>query len=73
MLTLDWKFYDSVYTERYMNTPALNEDGYSNSSVVNRVKSFKNHQYLLIHGTGDDNVHFQNTAVLARVCAYCWC
>ncbi|GMG30191.1 unnamed protein product [Ambrosiozyma monospora] len=56
----NWLFYDSIYTERYMNTPQANP-GYANSSVQN-VENFKNAtRFLLMHGTGDDNVHFQNS------------
>ncbi|KAI8968392.1 dipeptidyl peptidase IV N-terminal region-domain-containing protein [Mycotypha africana] len=59
----DWRFYDSIYTERYMSTPELNPQGYA-QSAVNNMTGFENARYLVIHGTGDDNVHFQNTAVL---------
>ncbi|CAO3622792.1 unnamed protein product [Mucor hiemalis] len=59
----DWRYYDSVYTERYMKTPVLNPEGYE-SSAVNNMTGFKNAKYLLAHGTGDDNVHFQHSAVL---------
>lgn len=59
----DWRFYDSVYTERYMLTPQLNAEGYAKSAVSN-MTGFNNTQYLLVHGTGDDNVHFQNAAAL---------
>ncbi|KAI7907275.1 dipeptidyl peptidase IV N-terminal region-domain-containing protein [Cokeromyces recurvatus] len=59
----DWHFYDSVYTERYMKTPELNPEGYEHSAV-NNMTGFRNAKYLLVHGTGDDNVHFQHTAVL---------
>jgi dipeptidyl-peptidase-4 len=61
----DWRFYDSMYTERYMKTPALNAAGY-NASAVHDAEGFKNVRggFLLQHGTGDDNVHFQNSAVL---------
>jgi dipeptidyl aminopeptidase/acylaminoacyl peptidase len=45
---------DSVYTERYMLTPQLNADGYAKSAVSN-MTGFNNTQYLLVHGTGDDN------------------
>ncbi|KAI8372297.1 dipeptidyl peptidase IV N-terminal region-domain-containing protein [Choanephora cucurbitarum] len=59
----DWRYYDSVYTERYMKTPELNPEGYAHSAV-DKMEGFKNARYLLAHGTGDDNVHFQHTAVL---------
>ena len=57
---IDWSFYDSIYTERYMRTPQENHDGYWESSPINFANKVKGH-YLLIHGTGDDNVHFQNS------------
>ncbi|CAO3649934.1 unnamed protein product [Cunninghamella echinulata] len=59
----DWRFYDSVYTERYMLTPSLNPEGYE-KSAVNNMTGFEHADYLLVHGTGDDNVHFQHSAVL---------
>jgi len=54
---------DSIYTERYMNLPDLNEGGYVNASI-SHVEGFKNIDYLLAHGSGDDNVHFANSAHL---------
>ncbi|TID30686.1 hypothetical protein CANINC_000602 [Pichia inconspicua] len=60
----DWKLYDSVYTERYMHTPQHNLDGYNKSRVA-EIDGFKNvKRFLLMHGTGDDNVHFQNSIQL---------
>ena len=57
----NWRFYDSVYTERYMRTPAENKSGYDDICAIARVKNL--HGALLIcHGLADDNVHFQNTA-----------
>lgn len=58
----DWHYYDSVYTERYMGMPHENEIGYTNSNVSQYAAKFKNVKYMLVHGTGDDNVHFQNSA-----------
>ena len=55
-----WRFYDSIYTERYMQTPQENASGYDNNSPINFAHLLKG-KYLLIHGTGDDNVHVQNT------------
>ncbi|HNQ27643.1 MAG TPA: DPP IV N-terminal domain-containing protein, partial [Aquaticitalea sp.] len=55
-----WRFYDSIYTERYMTTPQENPSGYDENSPINHVDKLKG-DYLLIHGTGDDNVHVQNT------------
>jgi dipeptidyl-peptidase-4 len=61
----DWRFYDSLYTERYMKTPTLNPEGY-NKSGVHDSTGFKNIAggFVIQHGTGDDNVHFQNSAAL---------
>lgn len=55
-----WRFYDTVYTERYMQTPQENASGYDDNSPINFVELLKG-DYLLIHGTGDDNVHAQNS------------
>jgi len=55
-----WRFYDTVYTERYMQTPQENPSGYDQNSPINFVNRLKG-KYLLIHGTGDDNVHVENT------------
>jgi dipeptidyl-peptidase-4 len=55
-----WKFYDSIYTERYMRTPKDNPAGYEASAPLSRAKDLKA-KLLLIHGTADDNVHMQNT------------
>ncbi|KAJ2341423.1 Dpp4p [Coemansia sp. RSA 2673] len=59
----NWRFYDSIYTERYMKTPEINADGYKNSTVTNAT-AFGNAKFLIQHGTGDDNVHLQNTLAL---------
>lgn len=56
----DWRNYDSVYTERYMTQPAAFPSGYKDFSVVNSAHNLHGH-LLLVHGTGDDNVHFENT------------
>lgn len=56
----NWKWYDNIYTERFMRTPAENQSGYDDNSPINFVKQMKG-KYLLIHGSGDDNVHYQNT------------
>lgn len=62
----DWAFYDSAYTERYMLTPKENPTGYNKSSILDRTSNIKDNKYLLVHGTGDDNVHFQNSVELAN-------
>jgi dipeptidyl-peptidase-4 len=56
----DWRNYDSIYTERYMGLPSGNADGYRDNSVVNSAADLKG-RLLLVHGTGDDNVHLENT------------
>ena len=59
-----WRFYDSVYTERYMKTPQENASGYDDNSPINYADKLKGN-YLLVHGTGDDNVHVQNSYRMA--------
>ena len=56
----DWRFYDTIYTERYMGTPKENPDGYRESSPVNQAGNLES-KLFIAHGTSDDNVHFQNT------------
>jgi dipeptidyl-peptidase 4 len=56
----DWKFYDTIYTERYMRMPKENPSGYKTSSPLAAAPNLKA-KVLLIHGTADDNVHMQNT------------
>ena len=55
-----WRFYDSIYTERYMTTPQENPEGYDENSPINHVEKLKGN-FLLVHGSGDDNVHVQNS------------
>ena len=55
-----WRFYDTIYTERYMDTPQNNPSGYDDNSPLSHVYKLKG-KYLLIHGSADDNVHVQNT------------
>uniref|UniRef100_A0A3P8Z2Z7 Uncharacterized protein n=1 Tax=Esox lucius TaxID=8010 RepID=A0A3P8Z2Z7_ESOLU len=61
-----WEYYDSIYTERYMKQPSENAEFYNNSTVTARAKNFKSVQYLLVHGTADDNVHFQQAAQISK-------
>ncbi|KAK7893446.1 hypothetical protein WMY93_022598 [Mugilogobius chulae] len=61
-----WEYYDSIYTERYMNPPHMNQEAYDNSTVTARAKNFHSVQYLLVHGTADDNVHFQQAAEISE-------
>jgi dipeptidyl-peptidase 4 len=61
----DWHNYDSVYTERYMGLPSDNPEGYHDNSVVTNAKELKGN-LLLLHGTGDDNVHFANSIQLIQ-------
>lgn len=56
----NWRFYDSIYTERFMRTPQENPDGYDDNSPINHVELLKG-KYLIVHGSTDDNVHYQNT------------
>ncbi|MBK6265333.1 S9 family peptidase [Marivirga sp. S37H4] len=58
----NWRFYDTIYTERYMDTPQNNPEGYDNNSPLSKVDKLKG-KYLIVHGTGDDNVHVQHTIV----------
>ncbi|KAJ4345773.1 uncharacterized protein N0V89_011908 [Didymosphaeria variabile] len=60
----DWRFYDSIYTERYMHTPQNNPGGYDNSSIHDVKALSQNVRFLVMHGIADDNVHMQNTATL---------
>ena len=55
-----WRFYDTIYTERYMTTPQENASGYDDNSPINHVNKL-NGDFLLVHGSADDNVHVQNT------------
>ena len=57
----DWRFYDTVYTERFMRTPKENMEGYEASSAMNRVDKLHG-ELLLMHGTADDNVHLRNAS-----------
>ncbi len=56
----NWRYYDNIYTERFMGKPQDNASGYDDNSPINQVDKLKG-KYLVIHGTGDDNVHVQNT------------
>lgn len=56
----NWRYYDNIYTERFMRTPQENASGYDDNSPINFVNKIKG-KYFLIHGSGDDNVHYQNT------------
>jgi len=60
-----WRYYDSIYTERYMRTPQENASGYDNNSPINHVDKLKG-KLLLVHGTADDNVHVQNAYEMAE-------
>tara|TARA_R110002050_G_scaffold24064_2_gene64111 strand:- start:29287 stop:31479 length:2193 start_codon:yes stop_codon:yes gene_type:complete len=60
-----WRFYDSIYTERYMGVPQENASGYDENSPISHVDKLKG-DFLLIHGSADDNVHLQNTMRLAE-------
>jgi len=57
----NWRYYDSIYTERYMGLPKDHASGYDENSPINHVEKMRGN-YLLVHGLADDNVHFQNSA-----------
>ncbi len=61
----DWKYYDTIYGERFMRTPGENHDGYKESSAFTRAKNLHG-KLLLVHGMADDNVHYQNCAEYAE-------
>ena len=61
----DWRYYDTVYTERYMRTPQENEEGYDKSSVFTRIGNLSG-KLLLVHGSADDNVHLRNMMELSE-------
>lgn len=64
-----WIYYQSVYTERYMDlpTPESNRQAYVDSDINLIAEGIRGHDYLLIHGTADDNVHYQHAMILSRV------
>jgi dipeptidyl-peptidase-4 len=55
----NWRFYDTIYTERYLQRPQDNPSGYDDNSPIHFADKLKG-SYLIVHGTADDNVHFQN-------------
>lgn len=61
----NWRYYDTIYTERYMGLPQDNPDGYDDNSPINHVDGLQG-KLLLVHGTGDDNVHVQNSIELTE-------
>ncbi len=61
----NWRYYDNIYTERYMRTPQENAKGYDDNSPINFTDKIKG-KYLIIHGTADDNVHFQNSVQMIK-------
>ena len=60
----DWRFYDSIYTERYMRTPQNNPSGYDEAAITNATALSQNVRFMIMHGVADDNVHMQNTLTL---------
>lgn len=62
---ITWRYYDNIYTERFLQRPQDNAQGYDDNSPLNFVERLKGN-YLLVHGTGDDNVHFQNSAAMVE-------
>ena len=74
----DWMLYDTHYTERFMSTPQENPEGYASTRVLDKASAYPNEKALegkvmlkLTHGTGDDNVHFQNTLLLVDALHRC--
>jgi len=61
----NWRYYDNIYTERFMRTPKENGDNYDSNSPINHVEKIKG-KFLIIHGTADDNVHFQNSVEMVN-------
>jgi dipeptidyl-peptidase-4 len=61
----NWRYYDNIYTERYMRKPEENKEGYDNNAPETMAAMLKG-PFLLVHGTGDDNVHFQNSVMLVN-------
>lgn len=62
---MNWRYYDNIYTERFLGLPQDNAKGYDENSPLNFAERLQGN-YLLIHGTGDDNVHFQNSAEMVE-------
>ncbi|KAK7866724.1 hypothetical protein R5R35_003146 [Gryllus longicercus] len=65
----DWAYYDTIYTERYMGLPTQSDnlDGYVESELNNKYENFRNKMFFLVHGTLDDNVHYQQSMMLSKV------
>lgn len=61
----NWRWYDNIYTERFMRTPQENASGYDDNSPINHIDKLKG-KYLLVHGSGDDNVHVQNSMEMSE-------
>ncbi len=61
----NWRYYDNIYTERFMRTPQQNTEGYDNNSPIHHADKLKG-KLLIIHGTSDDNVHIQNSMEIAE-------
>jgi dipeptidyl-peptidase-4 len=63
-----WLFYDTIYTERYMGLPTMedNYDAYNTSDVTHHIENFRNKKFFIVHGNADDNVHYQQSMILSR-------
>ncbi|XP_047510008.1 venom dipeptidyl peptidase 4 [Pieris napi] len=61
-----WLYYDTMYTERYMDTPEDNLEGYRRADLMSKAEQLRGRRYLIVHGTGDDNVHFQHSMQFAK-------
>ena len=64
---IDWKFYEVMYTERFMDTPETNPEGYENTSLLNKAKNL-NGDLLMIHGAQDDVVVWQHSMAFVQKC-----
>ncbi|OXU21775.1 hypothetical protein TSAR_010761 [Trichomalopsis sarcophagae] len=67
----NWIYYDSIYTERFMGLPTASDNlkNYQASGVMSRVEKLRGKKFMLVHGTGDDNVHYQQSMALSRALA----
>uniref|UniRef100_T1GYU6 Venom dipeptidyl peptidase 4 n=1 Tax=Megaselia scalaris TaxID=36166 RepID=T1GYU6_MEGSC len=67
-----WYYYDTIYTERYMGLPTKedNLDNYIKGDISQDIRNFRTHKFMLIHGSGDDNVHIQHSLLLAKKLQY---
>ena len=67
---INWLFYHSIYTERYLDLPNEQPASYDASSVLNKIDNFSNKRYMINHGNADDNVNYQNSMMLIKALEY---